>query len=176
MFCPKCGTENIEDAKFCRSCGANISLVPQALTGQLPPLDKGERFDWKVYYDYEKHKKRASLSHAVPKIFVGFAFLIIAVVLSFTQSWWFWLLIPALAMLGTGIGEILQVKSEQQKSLPPPQTQQQQMNFQPTPERRGELPPERNTTEFMTPPASVTEHTTRHLGAEVPTKVFSDKN
>ena len=35
MFCPKCATQNLEGASFCRTCGANISLVPQALTGQM---------------------------------------------------------------------------------------------------------------------------------------------
>src|SRR5581483_3494392 len=35
MFCPNCAAP-IEGAKFCRSCGANVSLVPQALTGELP--------------------------------------------------------------------------------------------------------------------------------------------
>ena len=35
MFCPKCATQNLDGASFCRACGANISLVPQALTGQM---------------------------------------------------------------------------------------------------------------------------------------------
>jgi len=26
MFCPKCGTENPDEAKFCGSCGANMSV------------------------------------------------------------------------------------------------------------------------------------------------------
>ena len=37
MFCPKCATQNLDGASFCRACGANISLVPQALTGQMTP-------------------------------------------------------------------------------------------------------------------------------------------
>ena len=35
MFCPKCAAQNADDAKFCRACGTDISLVPQAVTGQL---------------------------------------------------------------------------------------------------------------------------------------------
>lgn len=27
MFCPKCGTENQDDAKFCGSCGSSINIV-----------------------------------------------------------------------------------------------------------------------------------------------------
>ena len=36
MYCPKCGTQNIEGAKFCRSCGADIIAVLEELTGRLP--------------------------------------------------------------------------------------------------------------------------------------------
>ena len=35
MFCPKCGQQNIEPLKFCRSCGVNLHLVPKALSGAL---------------------------------------------------------------------------------------------------------------------------------------------
>ena len=35
MFCPRCAAQNTEEAKFCRSCGADISLVPQAVSGAL---------------------------------------------------------------------------------------------------------------------------------------------
>ena len=37
MFCPKCGTQNPETGKFCRSCGTDLGNVSQALTGQLQP-------------------------------------------------------------------------------------------------------------------------------------------
>ena len=44
MFCPKCATQNLDGASFCRGCGANISLVSQALTGQMtqpqPPVEQ----------------------------------------------------------------------------------------------------------------------------------------
>jgi len=33
MFCPKCGGESIEGHKFCKSCGANLQLVSDALSG-----------------------------------------------------------------------------------------------------------------------------------------------
>jgi hypothetical protein len=31
MFCPKCGIETVESHKFCKSCGANLQLVSDAL-------------------------------------------------------------------------------------------------------------------------------------------------
>ena len=32
MFCPQCGTTQGDDLKFCKSCGANLSAVRQAVT------------------------------------------------------------------------------------------------------------------------------------------------
>ena len=33
MFCPTCGKDNLQDLKFCASCGTNLEAVSQALTG-----------------------------------------------------------------------------------------------------------------------------------------------
>lgn len=35
MFCPKCGAQS-EYGKFCRSCGTNLAIVSEAITGQAP--------------------------------------------------------------------------------------------------------------------------------------------
>src|SRR5215510_2699002 len=34
MFCPKCGTETPENHKFCKSCGTDLKLVSDALSGR----------------------------------------------------------------------------------------------------------------------------------------------
>lgn len=179
MFCPKCGTDNADGSKFCRACGVNISLVPQALSDGLPQEKKKEDYDWSDW-DWSdlsnlRHLKRASISSGTSKAFLGLAFLIIAIILSTSPmgwSWWYWMLIPAFAMLGKGIGEIWQAKSEEKKALLTKQTQQQ-LQFQPA-QQINSLPP-RNTTEFINAPPSITENTTRHLGVEMPTKIFSDE-
>ena len=42
MFCPKCGSTQSDELKFCKSCGANLGNVREALTtGEAPP-----KFDW----------------------------------------------------------------------------------------------------------------------------------
>src|ERR1041384_8318266 len=97
MFCPKCATKNLDGASFCRTCGANISLVPQALTGQLaqPPVEE-------EFYEGRRGKrgKELTLDRAFKHIFMGIAFFIVAIALSRTigQVWWFWMLIPAFSM------------------------------------------------------------------------------
>jgi hypothetical protein len=36
MYCPKCAAQIEDTQKFCRACGANVSLVSQALEGRPP--------------------------------------------------------------------------------------------------------------------------------------------
>jgi hypothetical protein len=43
MYCPRCATQNLDGAKFCRACGANLEIVALALTQKfnLAQADKG---------------------------------------------------------------------------------------------------------------------------------------
>jgi hypothetical protein len=43
MFCPQCGTNQADDLKFCKSCGANLEAVRQAVSLRESNSDK---FDW----------------------------------------------------------------------------------------------------------------------------------
>ncbi len=178
MYCPNCGTENIEGAKFCRACGANVSLVPQALTGQLqqqsqtPDNTKGEK------------EEPVSIQHGFTTMFMGIAFFFVtAMAWRFAPAgkiWAFWMLIPAFMFFGKGIGSVLQAYREQPKTVPNIQTHSQpnpqlQPLFQSQPQRVSALPP-RNTNEFIPTPLSVTENTTRHLNAEIPKKIYEEKD
>src|ERR671933_2399080 len=42
MFCPKCGTNQPDDLKFCKTCGAHLQAVRLAVEAR----DAGEKFDW----------------------------------------------------------------------------------------------------------------------------------
>src|SRR6266481_4602626 len=42
MFCPKCGSSQNEELKFCKSCGVNLLAVRQVVDS----LETGEGFDW----------------------------------------------------------------------------------------------------------------------------------
>ncbi|HEX5702644.1 MAG TPA: zinc ribbon domain-containing protein [Pyrinomonadaceae bacterium] len=166
MFCPKCAAQNVEGAHFCRACGANISLVPQALTGQLPatPVEYSE--------GKKSRKNQPTLDGGIRDVCTGFGFLAVAVALAIfgrpigAQVWWFWMLLPAFGMLGNGISKI--VRANQLKSS---QFIPQQIQYV-APER---MEPGR-TNELRPPVASVTEGTTRHLGTEPATRHFDPVN
>jgi len=121
----------------------------------------------------KKGKKKYSWESAMGKLFMGIAFLVVACILGITgaaggHAWWYWMLIPAFSMLGTGVAEILQITYGNQPGLSTPSTTQQVAGG-----TERVLPPKQ--TEFVSPensveydtgdlvPPSVVENTTRHL-------------
>ena len=156
MYCPKCAAQNVDDAKFCRACGTNLSLVQQAITGQLPEV-RATKLDGVFDGNYQKR-----IEYGIKQSLMGIGFLVIA--FAFWHSWGIWMLIPASTLLGRGISKIASVKYGRSLTMPPGSTAV-------TPARRtGELlphnPPEIMPPEIM-PPPSITEATTRNLDATV---------
>jgi hypothetical protein len=166
MYCPKCATQNADDARFCRGCGTDISLVPQAVTGTL-----AERLAAVEETREGLHRRRGgrppSIERAVKSIFMGLAFVLIAFAIVMRMpggfTWGYWLLLPAAAMLSKGVGMYLRLQEERKRLAPPAHNPA----YTAVPPRRpaSVLPP-RDTGE-MIPPPSVTEATTRHLGVPV---------
>lgn len=159
MYCPNCAAP-IDGVKFCRSCGANVSLVPEAMTGRLPTAagsdttgqDDGRR---------GRHKRRGSpnVASGIQRAFMGLGFVFVAMALSFSRAgndWWFWMLIPAFIFLGSGIGEIVRAKQAQEmtSSVAPP-------TAMPSAPRAAEMPAP-NTAQIA-PPPSIVEDTTRRF-------------
>ncbi len=169
MYCPKCGTQNVEDASFCRGCGANVSLVPQALAGQAPapPVAEGK------HGKPDKHKREdpPNLTYALVKTFVGLAFIFVALAVKDVREiaggvWWFWMLIPAAGSLGAGVAEFVRLfqHQSQAKQLPAanayvPPTAAAVNTIAQTPRASALTPPR---ADFYTP-SSVTENTTKLL-------------
>jgi hypothetical protein len=159
--------QNIENAQFCRGCGENISLVQQALMGQMPE-------NRAVGYDAEgrpydaagrrMHEERTpKLDRAIKSGFIGIAFLLISTILFFKdQDWWFWMLIPAFSLIGGGIAEYVRYKQAVAGGTAAPLPPKQAKVDAVAPPSRVSALPSRNTSELIQPP-SVTESTTRHL-------------
>ena len=161
MFCPKCGIQNPDTGKFCRSCGTDLGNVSDALSGKItasrPLLN---------------HKgKPITLESAITKFFMGIAFIAIAIALAVTgkgNGWWFWMLIPALMFVGSGIAQYIQVKNAGTTRA---QLVPEDRNILSNAPPNHALPPQQTT--FVSPesryktgdlvPPSVTDTTTKHL-------------
>lgn len=118
-------------------------------------------------------EKSISWQSMFSTLFVGFAFLIISIILGITGAgnasrWWFWLLIPAFAMIGTSVAQYVQLKKNEQKTLASPEAENAKFLNEVA---NASLPPVQ--TEYVAPdsryktgdlvPPSVTDNTTRHL-------------
>src|SRR5438132_3163832 len=150
MFCPKCATQNIEGAHFCRVCGANISLIPQALSGQLPQMTEESG-----RHSHRLRRGKPTMEDGIRQLMTGFGFLFVSLAIAeyapAGRVWWFWLLIPAFTLLGKGISEIMRAKNNRLE-VSASQTAKSIASVSPM----GNLPP-RNTAELMPPVPSVTE-------------------
>lgn len=173
MYCPNCAAQNIDGAQFCRACGKNISLVPQAMSGHLPAGGPAE-FDGegRGHKSRRRHRQResASMEKGIKNLFIGLGFLVVSIALSFSimgMGWWFWMLIPAFSLMGGGVAEMMRARRAENRQLPYGPT----TTAVPPVQHAGSLPP-RNTSELMPSVPSVTEGTTRHLGVEAPTRHF----
>lgn len=174
MFCPRCAAHNIEDARYCRVCGADISLLPQMLSGEIAATltaadeasveEKDGRRKTKKK-SKEKEKETPRLEKAYENFGTALAFLIISVMVAIYMPggrfWWFWLLIPTGACIGEGVGQLIRIKRE--KALGG--GREVLLPRAPSPAQVKNLPP-LNTSEIVMPPPSITEGTTRHLKSE----------
>lgn len=175
MFCPKCGTQNPVTGKFCRRCGTDLETVSDALSG----TSNGKMQNVKAVEPIKMNvlscdsSKPISWESAMGQMFMGLAFLVVSVVLALTgraSGWWFWLLIPAFSILGSGVAQYVQLKKSEQKTALTSQSAPDEIYSAPAtsalPPRADYVkPPQKSiydTGELAVPP-SVTEHTTRQL-------------
>ena len=152
MFCPKCGSHNAEETKFCRGCGTDLSHVPPALDIIRP--DKLPMA--------EKHIEL--FSSGLRGLLVGSGFLIasgvaFAISLRYAVLGLFFLAFASF-FTGTGIARLFQARALKRLIAPEP--------IQPTlpSDRTAYIEPSHDTyetDELAALPSSVTEHTTRHL-------------
>jgi hypothetical protein len=140
--------------KFCRACGINLSLVSQALTGQIASsgLIKIDEEDVAI------NRKRYAVG--VQNIIIGLGFAITALALSIFGTVWVsvWFFIPAFSLIGKGVEKVFSGKSTHMTNSPAKIKSGYSTNelAQKAPEA---IPP---AVSFM-PPPSVTEATTRNL-------------
>ncbi|HEX8250157.1 MAG TPA: zinc ribbon domain-containing protein [Pyrinomonadaceae bacterium] len=183
MFCPKCGTQNPENGKFCRACGTDLGNVSAAISGNLP----ASMNDAGVAHIHHEARRRQDpnevFGDGLRNIILGIGFLIVSFALLLTnvaggKAWWWAMLFPAFGMLSSGIScyvKSRRMEKRQSASLNQNQTNQT-ANLLNQPPANSALPPPTQTDyvkpqqksiyetgELYEKPPSVTDATTRHL-------------
>ncbi|HUS11119.1 MAG TPA: hypothetical protein VMZ30_11700 [Pyrinomonadaceae bacterium] len=119
------------------------------------------------------------MEKGIINVFMGLGFIVaaIAIMLKFPSGmFWGWaLFIPGFSNLGRGVASIVCARRNESVSLPGARNGGAYLPS----DRRNEASPltgsgARRTGELMPPIPSVTEGTTRHLGAEAPTRHFDE--
>jgi len=112
-----------------------------------------------------------TIENAVRPLMMGVAFAVISVLVGKYSpggwTWWYWMLIPAAIFFSQGISGLVRMKETKNQAVTPASPQLNSV-------RPTELPVPR-TGELRTAVPSVTEGTTRHLGAEAQTRHFDSQ-
>lgn len=174
MFCPKCGTKNPDDGKFCRTCGVDLGNVSAVISGDLPATMTNPAV---VHLHHEAKRKsdpNEVYGDAIRSIIFGIGFLIISIALLFTgvaggRAWWWAMLFPAFTFLAKGISDYMKYGKMKNAGNNISARHPAELN---QPYASPGLPPTR--TDFVSAedpryktgdlvPPSVTDSTTRHL-------------
>ena len=191
MFCPKCGTENPEEGRFCRKCGTDLGAVSKAIgsdthTGMdLMSVDLGDISELGAELEDLGRSRRRRRGHSddpgdllangVKSAITGVGFIVVSIVLFFTgvaggHAWWWAMLIPGFATLASGLGNIAKARRAERRLEQRSAGVQKAM---PASSRKPAIGPAgtdfipaKNSASFKTGdlvPPSVVEDTTRHL-------------
>lgn len=159
MFCPKCGTQNPDDGKFCRGCGANLSNVLAFVDGTLS-VEKGLTVE---------NNPTELYSTGIRNTILGAGFLAVGMLLfTIPGSTFFWvlMLIPAFCLIASGASRM--IKSEAIKKERAAKTSFIRQPTFAANQPIKELPPTQ--ADYIKPPNSIykTDYKTDYLVGEPP--------
>lgn len=176
MYCPKCATQNADDARFCRVCGTALEVVALAL-GKLVPKKKSSKTKaLKPAETLELKRAKGMRDVVTGSIMMAVSLLILLGPMPFIRQAFPWLVIWStmfgwLAVWGTislsqGLGQVLSSNSATQPEpqrigIEPALTTSELLGAS---EERNALEDRSKSCDVAAPP-SVTETTTRNLNA-----------
>ncbi len=182
MYCPKCGTENTGDVRFCRKCGSELETVAALVEGKLVIAESVEK---------EGYFQNPSWEKALVPFFFGVAIMIASFILGFDPNTgaprpWLALLFIAFPIVGFGIAQIIKVSNKDKAR----NSVTVRAAFPGSASESGAKGLPESRTDYVSPdegrdrrepeyvPGSVTEGTTRHLEMEegVTTSDLSDQD
>jgi hypothetical protein len=157
MYCPNCGAQAADETKYCRVCGQSLTIIAQAMTKSLPVDDND----------------RQKLEKAIKNISVGVGFLIVSFVagnlFGEPMNWalCFSTLIAAMIWLSLGVAGILGRAISGSRPVSSPVSSVDRVKVKETAPILSELPSGGAAGDLvgLSPPAGVTEVTTRNLEA-----------
>lgn len=169
MYCPSCGNQNFDNAKYCRACGTDLETVALAVNNKLASPSA-----WLEKYGESKSKVvTGAILAGLPLLVLFSFFLFVSDKIGFFVMWSFllgWMAAWGVIKLAMNVGSMVKAKtmlkadlnynqelqSVQQFNLSaPPKPAQQPTNYLASDQRYD--------TDQLKAPPSVTEHTTRIL-------------
>jgi hypothetical protein len=175
MFCPQCATPNADNSKFCRSCGLELETVAMVLGGApARPAAAGgpkdERLEWLTKQTKSVNDITGGLILILVSLLIGCA---LAVFVPADVPWIFvwvglfgWMACWGGIEVASGVGNLIESKGRLR--LLEPQAKESASARPPRLSPAGEsLPAGAPVALKLTPPAGITEGTTRHLDERV---------
>lgn len=94
MYCPGCSTPAVDGAKFCKSCGMNLTVINQALNGGVTISDPARNREYK--------RTRRQITDGINGAAIGAALLIASLItyLVVKEGWIVYPITLSLALLG----------------------------------------------------------------------------
>lgn len=178
MYCPQCATPNVDDVKFCRSCGRELESVALALSGKpaKPAKADADKAEPKSAQDWMEKQIEGVSGITRGSILLTVSFLIAGLMAlfmpaSFDAPWiliWIvffgWMAVWGGIEMAYGISGLLEAKSRLRLMRRTGETSAADATTQEL--LRGSEPPQLANAPAAFSPAprvSVTEGTTRHL-------------
>jgi hypothetical protein len=176
MYCPRCATQNLEGAKFCRACGTNLETVALALAQPLDPALSDKDAATKPKAAKTKlEKRREGLTQIVRASgLIGASALIGAALALFSgkPDWiiiWMifagWMACWGVIAVASGIATLIESGFTPLHAKPAGETVSRTMPLQSGDDQEILIAP----TPRLSVPSSVTEHTTELLNGQHPT-------